>query len=679
MFNRIKLGPKLAGGFMTIALLCAFVGYKGITTTSAVENRFAAVHEDTVASLAGLNKIAKIYSMQIVGSGRGVADGSLTWSEATENVERGKASINREYSSFISSDHGRESRQGAEMKELMTTAASSISELQDIIAKEDRQQLAAFLSHARNGGADPILEKMPQVANAQLGGAIVEFNAASKALEKAKITLWIVIIVTVLYAMALAVCFALAITKPVTQVAQAAQRMSLGDIDQEIKHQGKDEIGSLAESFRQMIQYVRGVAAAAEAISEGDPSASVEARSEQDVLAKSFSHATETLRNLVTETKSLIDAARAGDLKHRGDPEKFQGAYRELVQGINDLLDAAVMPMREAADVLSRVAEQDLSARVNGEYSGDHAQIKITLNQAVENLDQSLERFAVSAEQLAAAAAEISEGSNTLAQGASEQAITLEEISSSLREMSAMTKQNASNAGDAKELAQAVQARVENGADCMKRLSETTGRIKMSADESAKIVKTIEEIAFQTNLLALNAAVEAARAGDAGKGFAVVAEEVRNLAMRSAEAAKNTAELIGDSVKSAEEGVIVSQDVFKALNEIDEQASKVTKMMTAIAAASNQQAQGIEQIDTAVGQMDQVTQSNAANSEEWASAAQELSGQAEEMRAIVAGFKLTNTIVPGRRSVRQKLLTPLQPSGGLPRQDDDDQQILQTF
>lgn len=679
MFNSIKLGPKLAAGFMTVALLCAFVGYKGISTTSTIENRFAAVHKDTVESLASLNKIAKIYSTQIFASGRGVADGSLTWSEASANVERGKASINKEYNSFISGDERRAGRHGGEMKELMSVATSSISQLQHIIEKQDRQQLAEFVSNAEHGGSDPILEKMPQLANSQLGGAISEFNTASKALDKAKMMLWIVVIVTVLYSMALGVCFALAITKPVTQVAQAAQSMSMGDINQDISHTGKDEIGSLAESFRQMIDYVRGIASAAEAISKGDPSVSVEARSERDVLSKSFAHAMDTLRELVTETKALIDAARAGDLKQRGNPEKFQGAYKELIQGINDLLDATVTPIQEAASVLEKVAEHDLSARINGEYSGDHAQIKVSLNQAIENLDQSLERFAVSAEQLAAAASEISEGSNTLAQGASEQASTLEEISSSLREMSTMTKQNASNAKEAKGLAQAVQARVENGADCMKRLSETTGRIKMSADETAKIVKTIEEIAFQTNLLALNAAVEAARAGDAGKGFAVVAEEVRNLAMRSADAAKNTAELIGESVKNADEGVTVSQEVFKSLNDIDEQADKVTKMMTAIAAASNQQAQGIEQIDTAVGQMDQVTQSNASNSEEWASAAQELSGQAEEMRSIVAGFKLTNTIVPGRRSLRQKLVNPPLQPGAMPNQDDDDQQILQTF
>jgi methyl-accepting chemotaxis protein len=174
----------------------------------------------------------------------------------------------------------------------------------------------------------------------------------------------------------------------------------------------------------------------------------------------------------------------------------------------------------------------------------------------------------------------------------------------------------------------------------MQSLSAAVDRIKQSADATAKIVKTIDEIAFQTNLLALNAAVEAARAGDAGKGFAVVAEEVRNLAMRSAEAAKNTAELIEGSVKNAVEGVTINQEVLANLEEINKQVNQVSEVMAEIAAASDQQSQGVEQINSAIGQMNQVTQQTAANSEESAAAAEELSGQSEEMVSLVGSYQL---------------------------------------
>ncbi len=169
----------------------------------------------------------------------------------------------------------------------------------------------------------------------------------------------------------------------------------------------------------------------------------------------------------------------------------------------------------------------------------------------------------------------------------------------------------------------------------MSRMSEAIGEIKRSSDETAKIVKTIDEIAFQTNLLALNAAVEAARAGDAGKGFAVVAEEVRNLAMRSAEAAKDTSALIEGSQKNADNGVTVTEEAAKSLREITDNIQKVAQLVGEVTAASNEQSEGIDQINTAVAQLDKVTQSSAANAEESASASEEMSGQAQELKAAV--------------------------------------------
>jgi methyl-accepting chemotaxis protein len=177
----------------------------------------------------------------------------------------------------------------------------------------------------------------------------------------------------------------------------------------------------------------------------------------------------------------------------------------------------------------------------------------------------------------------------------------------------------------------------------MKRMGSAIMKIKESSDSTAKIIKTIDEIAFQTNLLALNAAVEAARAGEAGKGFAVVAEEVRNLAQRSAEAAKNTAQLIEESQENSEGGVRISDEVGKILGRIVDGVKKVNDLIGEFNAASNEQSNGIEQVNIAVSQMNKVTQQNAANSEESASAAEELNSQAEELAAMVSGFKLSSS------------------------------------
>jgi methyl-accepting chemotaxis protein len=237
--------------------------------------------------------------------------------------------------------------------------------------------------------------------------------------------------------------------------------------------------------------------------------------------------------------------------------------------------------------------------------------------------------------QVDSAAGQVAGASQSMAEGASQQASSLEETSASLEEMASMTKQNADNAGQANTLMSETQTVVNRGGQGMEQMTTAIQKIKHNSDETAKIIKTIDEIAFQTNLLALNAAVEAARAGDAGKGFAVVAEEVRNLAQRSAEAARNTAELLAEAQESADGGVKVTGELSEIFTAIQGTAGKAAALVEEIATASNEQAQGIEQINTAMSQMDQVTQSNAANSEEAASASEELSAQSKELNDMV--------------------------------------------
>jgi methyl-accepting chemotaxis protein len=257
------------------------------------------------------------------------------------------------------------------------------------------------------------------------------------------------------------------------------------------------------------------------------------------------------------------------------------------------------------------------------------------IRRLVKTLAEIIRQLFNSSDQVASASHQISAASQSLAEGATEQAAGLEETSSSLEEMSSMTKQNADNAQLANTLAAEARTAAQSGAESMQRMSRAIDDIQQSSDKTAKIIKVIDEIAFQTNLLALNAAVEAARAGEAGKGFAVVAEEVRNLAMRSAEAAKNTATMIEESVKNAKNGVAISTEVSKALEGIVGGIAKTTDLVGEIAAASSEQAQGIDQVNTAVTQMDKVTQQNAANAEQSASASQELNAQANAMNAIV--------------------------------------------
>jgi methyl-accepting chemotaxis protein len=265
--------------------------------------------------------------------------------------------------------------------------------------------------------------------------------------------------------------------------------------------------------------------------------------------------------------------------------------------------------------------------------------------------------------EVAAAAGQVSTSSQTLASGASEQAASLEETSASLEEISSMTKRNAEAAAQAKGLANQTRVAAETGAGDVTDMNVAMDAIKASSGNIAKIIKTIDEIAFQTNILALNAAVEAARAGEAGAGFAVVAEEVRALAQRSATAAKETAAKIEDAITKSDHGAAISAKVASSLSEIVDKARKVDGLVGEIAQASQEQSQGIGQVLTAVTQMDQVTQTNAAAAEEGAAAAEELNAQAQMMDSAVVNLK---RLVGGSAAHRAPVAVPKQVAPATP-------------
>lgn len=364
-------------------------------------------------------------------------------------------------------------------------------------------------------------------------------------------------------------------------------------------------------------------------------------RTKQSVA--SFERSRAIILKMIEETSFLTKEAKKGNIKIRGEEKSYTGDFKKLLSGMNNVLEAFSDPIDEASIVLKKIASKDLTAKMNGIYEGEFQSIKNSVNTCAENLDTGFHQVLINTEHVASASHQISQGSQQLAQVASEQASALEEINATLQEISYMTNQNASNAHEAKNLSGDAKNSAESGMQSMRRLTDAVEKIKDSSDSTAKIVKTIEEIAFQTNLLALNAAVEAARAGDAGKGFAVVAEEVRNLAMRSAEAARSTATLIEESVRNTYEGVTVNSEVLEKLEKINLMIDKVNIVVGEIAMTSDQQNQGVKQIGIALEQLNSVTQQAAANSEESASASEELSSQTQEVLGLISQYQLSKS------------------------------------
>ena len=305
----------------------------------------------------------------------------------------------------------------------------------------------------------------------------------------------------------------------------------------------------------------------------------------------------------------------------------------------NEAIEAVASYRKTASSVRYIILGIALAATVLGLIMGFVLARSITrpINRIIDSLNEG-------SNQVASASGQVSSASQQLAEGASEQAASLEETSSSLEEMSSMTRQNADNAGQADSLMKEASVVVGEANNSMSAVNNSMEEITKASEETSKIIKTIDEIAFQTNLLALNAAVEAARAGEVGAGFAVVADEVRNLAMRAADAAKNTSDLIEGTIKQVKIGSDVVVKTNDAFSKVVDSTDKASELVGEISAASNEQAQGIDQVNTAMTQMDKVVQNSAATAEESASASEELAAQAESMRTVVGEL---NSLVSG--------------------------------
>ncbi|QNN79726.1 MCP four helix bundle domain-containing protein [Pseudoxanthomonas mexicana] len=536
-------------------------------------------------------------------------------------------------------------------------------------------------------------------ASAALGALIAVVNAEAKVASEdadstfaASNTLMIVmLLIGILGGLALAWFFARAIARAVGEAVRVANDVSAGKLDGKIDTTRQDEVGQLLSAMQRMQTQVQSVIAAQSEMAarhdEGQISYRMDdsafpgeyGRMVRDTNALVASHLqaigdalkimqrysvgdlsldmpklpgekanlTETMdatkANLSAingEIKRLAMAASSGDFSQRGDVDKYQYDFRDMIDGLNQLMETTDGNLAEVSELLQAIARGDLTARMEGDFHGVFARMRDDANATVAQLTDIVGRIQDASTSINTAAGEIASGNSDLSRRTEQQAANLEETAASMEELTSTVRQNAESARQANQLAQGAAGVASQGGEVVGKVVTTMRDIEQSSKKIADIISVIDGIAFQTNILALNAAVEAARAGEQGRGFAVVASEVRTLAQRSANAAKEIKGLIETSVDKVADGSKLVNQAGATMGEIVASVQRVTDIMSEISAASQEQSAGIEQVNQTITQMDETTQQNAALVEEASAAARSMEEQAQALSESVSVFKL---------------------------------------
>jgi methyl-accepting chemotaxis protein len=509
--------------------------------------------------------------------------------------------------------------------------------------------------------------------------------------------------VALLAGIAASVLIGRSMTGPLARAVQLAERLSKGELDQEFRLGGRDELTQLGEAMASVRQSVQAAIGAQLQMAEqheagairyrmdasafpGDFGRMVQATNhlveshvqvqllmaevmqryaigdlsrdlpeypgEKGTLTRTLAAVKQSLMAINAQIDELARAARAGDFSVRGDAAAFQYQFQAMVNHLNGMMASSQASIADVSDVLRAISHGNLTARMEGEYEGVFARMRDDANATTTQLTGIVRGIQVAADSINNAAQELAAGNNDLSRRTEQQAANLEEAAASMEELTSTVRQNAELARQADSEAHAAGVAVRETEQAMAQMATVMGEIDQSSARISEISTVIDGIAFQTNILALNAAVEAARAGEQGRGFAVVASEVRTLAQRAGVAAKEIKELIEDAAAKVQSGLAVTVESEAAIARVAQASSRTTQLMSDIAAASKEQAAGIEQVNQVVVQMDQVTQQNAALVEEATAASRALEEQAHALTTSVSVFQLEQgarmPIVPAR-------------------------------
>ncbi|MBD9467548.1 methyl-accepting chemotaxis protein [Pseudoxanthomonas sp. PXM01] len=701
MFKHLKIGKRLAIGFAVLVLLIVVTGAFSAQRMGVAQGVVVEITNKEVPAIRDLGRLATMLAEYRV-SERGLVanyeDPDKVAEYTGEMVAGDKAfdALSKAYGDSITDKQEQELYQQMLAKSALyfDNSRQLIESVKvgDLTPASDAGDLRQAVADAVARMLDDKMKGLDEAVAAQQAG----YNSNIRAIG-------LLVVVAMLLAIAAAVLITRSIVRPIGDVMSVADAVARGQLDRQITVDDRSETGDLLNAMQRMQTQVRSVIAAqsemaarhdegrisyrmddsafpgdygrmvrdtnalvashiavkmrlAEVMqrySIGDLSVDMDRLpGEKAVLTETMDATKASLSAINAEIKRLAHAASSGDFTQRGDVDKYQYDFRDMVAGLNQLMETTDRNLAEVSELLKAIARGDLTARMEGDFHGVFAIMRDDANATVGQLTEIVGGIQTAALSINTAAGEIASGNNDLSRRTEQQAANLEETAASMEELTSTVRQNAESARQANQLAIGAASVASQGGDVVGKVVTTMTDIEQSSKKIAEIISVIDGIAFQTNILALNAAVEAARAGEQGRGFAVVASEVRTLAQRSANAAKEIKGLIETSVDKVADGSALVNQAGATMAEIVASVQRVTDIMAEISAASQEQSAGIEQVNQTITQMDEATQQNAALVEEATAAARSMEEQAQSLTESVAVFKLhATTGAPVRKAI----------------------------
>jgi methyl-accepting chemotaxis protein len=710
MFKHLRIGRRLAIGFGALVLLILAMGGFAVQRMGEAQDVVRKITSHDVPAIRDLGRLATMLAEYRV-SERGLVssyedpDKVAEYSAELAAGSGAYQALAREHAKYVSGDRQQKLYQDVIGKSDVYFANSrqlvesiKVGDLAPAKAAADKRQAAAdavavLLDHE--------MKTLDEAVAAQNAGYLANLRAIG-----------LILAIAVLLGLAAAVLITRSIVRPLVEVMGIAKAVSRGDFGQDIAVSERSEIGALRRSMGEVVATLRGYVEAqarmqaahdagtishevdssafpglygemaegtnrlvrshidtnkrlvdvVKRYSIGDLSVDMDRLpGEKAVITEAMDATKASLASINAEIKRLATAATAGDFSVRGDESRYQHDFREMVAGMNRLMQTTDENLNQASSLLQAIAQGDLTARMDGDFHGVFAKMRDDANATATRLTDIVGRIKDASVSINTAASEIASGNADLSQRTEQQAANLEETAASMEELTSTVRQNAESARQANQLAIGAASVASQGGEVVGQVVTTMRDIEQSSKKIAEIISVIDGIAFQTNILALNAAVEAARAGEQGRGFAVVASEVRTLAQRSAAAAKEIKGLIENSVDKVSDGSALVSKAGATMGEIVSSVQRVTDIMAEISAASQEQSSGIEQVNQTITHMDETTQQNAALVEEASAAARSMEEQAQMLTQTVAVFVLDDRGPAPRSSEAPRLVAASTP------------------